>query len=44
MKDLYAWVPWFGELCGKIAEGGKGGWRGERAMFAGRTMGAMYLC
>ena len=23
MKDLYAWVPWFGELCGKIAEGGE---------------------
>ena len=23
MKDLYAWVPWFGELCEKIAEGGE---------------------
>ena len=23
MKEVYAWVPWFGELCGKIAEGGE---------------------
>ena len=23
MKDVYAWIPWFDELCGKIAEGGK---------------------
>ena len=21
MKDVYAWIPWFGEICGKIAEG-----------------------
>lgn len=21
MKDVYAWIPWFDELCGKIAEG-----------------------
>ena len=23
MKDVYAWIPWFGELCEKIAEGGE---------------------
>ena len=23
MKKLYAWIPWFGELCGKIAAGGE---------------------
>ena len=23
MKEIYAWVPWFGELAGKIAEGGE---------------------
>ena len=23
MKDVYAWIPWFDELCGKIAEGGE---------------------
>ena len=21
MKDAYAWIPWFDELCGKVAEG-----------------------
>ena len=24
MKEIYAWVPWFRELTGKIAEGGEG--------------------
>ena len=23
MKEIYGWVPWFGELAGKIAEGGE---------------------
>ena len=23
MKDVYAWIPWFDELCGKIAESGE---------------------
>ena len=23
MKDIYAWVPWFQELAGKVAEGGE---------------------
>ena len=23
MKDVYAWIPWFDELCGKITEGGE---------------------
>ncbi len=25
MKEIYAWVPWFQELAGKIAEGGEAG-------------------
>ena len=23
MKDVYAWVPWFDEICGKIEDGGE---------------------
>ena len=23
MKDVYAWIPWFEELCGKIVKGGE---------------------
>ncbi len=25
MKEIYAWVPWFQELAGKVAEGGEAG-------------------